>query len=786
MRPITITLEGFSAYRGRQSLTLADVEFFSLSGPTGSGKSSLIDAMIFALYGRVPRLGAKAVAPVITAGADRARVSLEFEVGGESFVVSRVADRTESGASVREARLEKADGTPMASGAGDVTRRVEDLLRLRFEDFTKTVVLPQGEFARFLYAGSKERRELLRDLLGLEVYTRMRELANERRSEAAGRAASARSQLESIEVPEETDLDQARERVGALERLHAGIGDDLKELQDRETELESRVVDIHELDDARARMSEIAPPEHLEELDDHVMTAREAARLAEEALEAKRAEARALEVRVRELPTSEAIAAARLAKDELARLDERISGLDIATARRRVAEVEAATQHSEQELSEARREADGARLRHASHAVAATLVVGEPCPVCEQEVPTVPDTEAPPELDEVDEAVNRASERLARIREQLQAERAALTEAEARASELATQRAALAGRVAEAPTLEELAESEAQLAELGEALDKARSEVEDLEVLLTRARRDHEEAAESLRSVGKALMVARERVADLEPPHSESDDPAVQWKDFLAWRDDTLEQMVAKRGRLIEARDASRAALRRMQSQLVESLTSAGVPAEKPYDVQVARELEAARNRLVRMEEAIERSVALRKQMDQASEAEAVAAALANHLKANGFERWLMAGAIRGLVAGANELLAQLSGGGYSLESDEEGSFRIIDHRNADEMREIATLSGGETFLVSLALSLSLAETLSAAGGTGLDAIILDEGFGTLDEESLDVVAAVLEELAGRGLMVGVITHVKELAARAPVRYQVTREPDGSRVEMVA
>jgi exonuclease SbcC len=119
------------------------------------------------------------------------------------------------------------------------------------------------------------------------------------------------------------------------------------------------------------------------------------------------------------------------------------------------------------------------------------------------------------------------------------------------------------------------------------------------------------------------------------------------------------------------------------------------------------------------------------------------------------------------------------------LESDDEGSFSIIDHRNADEIRDIATLSGGETFLVSLALSLSLAETLSASGGAGLDAIILDEGFGTLDEESLDVVAAVLEELAGRGLMVGVITHVKELAARAPVRFHVTREPEGSKVEVM-
>ena len=97
-----------------------------------------------------------------------------------------------------------------------------------------------------------------------------------------------------------------------------------------------------------------------------------------------------------------------------------------------------------------------------------------------------------------------------------------------------------------------------------------------------------------------------------------------------------------------------------------------------------------------------------------------------------------MVGALTDLVAGANQLLGDLSGGGYSLHSDESGDFSIVDHRNADERRSVATLSGGETFLVSLALALSLAETLSAKGGSGLDAIILDEGFGTLDEEWLD------------------------------------------------
>ena len=168
MRPLRIELEGFSAYRTPVEVDFAGADFFSLTGPTGSGKSSLIDAMIFALFGRVPRLGGNAVAPVITAGADQARVRLDFESNSQVYSVVRMAVRTASGgATVREARLEQGDRV-LASGADDVTREVEGLLKLRFEDFTRTVVLPQGDFARFLTATKAERQSLLRNLLGLD------------------------------------------------------------------------------------------------------------------------------------------------------------------------------------------------------------------------------------------------------------------------------------------------------------------------------------------------------------------------------------------------------------------------------------------------------------------------------------------------------------------------------------------------------------------------------------------------------------------------------------------
>jgi DNA repair protein SbcC/Rad50 len=113
----------------------------------------------------------------------------------------------------------------------------------------------------------------------------------------------------------------------------------------------------------------------------------------------------------------------------------------------------------------------------------------------------------------------------------------------------------------------------------------------------------------------------------------------------------------------------------------------------------------------------------------------------------------------------------------------------VVDHTNASQTRPARTLSGGETFLASLALALALADhlgaTLAATGPARLDALFLDEGFGTLDPDALDVVAAALDELGARGRMVGVVTHVRELADRLPVRFEVRKVGGSATVERV-
>ena len=184
----------------------------------------------------------------------------------------------------------------------------------------------------------------------------------------------------------------------------------------------------------------------------------------------------------------------------------------------------------------------------------------------------------------------------------------------------------------------------------------------------------------------------------------------------------------------------------------------------------------------MRHEERRAQAEKLREQV-QAHERDAqVAKALAQHLRADRFERWLLTEALDSLVDGASSILRDLSGGRYDL-SHTKGEFAVIDHADASLTRAVRTLSGGETFQASLALALALSEQLAgmSSASASLESIMLDEGFGTLDPDTMDVVAATLENLAARGdRMVGVVTHVAALADRIPVRFEVTRDGRGT------
>ncbi len=168
----------------------------------------------------------------------------------------------------------------------------------------------------------------------------------------------------------------------------------------------------------------------------------------------------------------------------------------------------------------------------------------------------------------------------------------------------------------------------------------------------------------------------------------------------------------------------------------------------------------------------------LDKQIAAYREDSQVANMLGNYLRANKFENWLCGEALSTLVKEASSTLMELSGDQYELTLDPRNDLVVIDYNDAGATRPVHTLSGGETFQASLALALALSRQVIglSAGRRELNSMFLDEGFGTLDSDTLDTVASTLERLAADSdRMVGVVTHVAELAERVPVRFIVNR-----------
>ena len=786
MKPLRIRAEGFSAYRLPVDVDLEDVDFFSLTGATGSGKSSLIDAVVFALYGRVPRLGGNAVAPAISAGADQAKVAFDFEVDGVEYTAVRFAERNKSGgASVREARLQRGESV-VADGSDNMTTEVEELLKLRFEDFTRTVVLPQGEFAQFLTATKSERQSLLRNLLGLEVFTVVRDLAKTRAAVARDRAETAQKTLDALEIPGDQALSSAETRLTTFEVLSTEIVEREKTLSTLGTKVLEAQNELDRLSDALSRLDTITAPDQLEILEGLANDARDDVTTAAEALRNVQTELTSLETQLGEMPPPSQVSSQRQIHETYGELEQRIATHDLTSLE---AEVEAAVQtfdEASSRLQEIRASLANARVSHAAHTLMSTLVVGEPCPVCQHNVTEIPEADTPSEVERLEEGEANEVAVREQARLNLDNARGHLTRVEATLSEQTGQLQRLGESVKDIPSVDVLVELQVQYQELSVLVEERRADMAVKETRVGAAQKSLDDLADAVRRVDKQLTAAQLGVADLEPPVSEADDVVVRWKELLIWRDETRTDVLALIAQATESVVVAKVAVTQSREDLIATLRDGGVAPAEPFSAQVAGELEKARQMVKEHQKTLVAVSGLQKESDESSSQADVAEALVGHLRANGFEQWLMAGALADLVAGANGLLGQLSSGGYSLDSDDAGSFSIVDHHNADEMRSVSTLSGGETFLVSLALALSLAETLAAAGGAKLDTIILDEGFGTLDSESLDTVASVLEELAGEGLMVGVITHVKELASRATTRFEVTREPTGSTVAKVS
>jgi exonuclease SbcC len=355
----------------------------------------------------------------------------------------------------------------------------------------------------------------------------------------------------------------------------------------------------------------------------------------------------------------------------------------------------------------------------------------------------------------------------------------------------------LTALLAEAPTSEDASAQLEEVKALQLQLDDVASQLTEARAEATATKDALVEAETAIATSWQHLRRERDPLAGFGAPEVAGNDLTGDWDLLLGWAAVEAQarstNIKTQQGNVTQAdarTDATAQALSdglsQFEIELVESLAPVELAEQAP--AAVASSVATAKGELKRAKERRRQSENIQAEMKQARESADVAQSLSNLMRANQFQRWLIGSALDALLRDASLILLELSGGQFELTRTEQ-DLMVIDHNDADMSRLVKTLSGGETFQASLALALALSEqvtSLSTAGASKLESIFLDEGFGTLDEATLDVVAGTLENLASSGSrMVGVITHVGALAERIPVRFEVTRDSAGSHIERI-
>lgn len=147
------------------------------------------------------------------------------------------------------------------------------------------------------------------------------------------------------------------------------------------------------------------------------------------------------------------------------------------------------------------------------------------------------------------------------------------------------------------------------------------------------------------------------------------------------------------------------------------------------------------------------------------------------------FQQWVLAQQMESVLQAANLRLRQMTRGRFTLEASKNAlELLVLDHLSG-HTRGVATLSGGESFLASLALALGLSDSFLSAGSNAvLETLFIDEGFGYLDEEGLDQAFWALEPIRKDGRIIGVVSHLAEVRQRIESRLEIRPSPSGNQV----
>lgn len=876
MKPVRLVMSAFGPYAKETALDFekfGGAGIFLITGDTGAGKTTIFDAISFALFGEAScgkeRRLPKSFRSDYAAATDETYVEYTFTHKNRLYRIRRNLEylrpkKSGSGMVQEEASAEFTDmeSGETLFGTQTVNSRIGELIGLTQDQFAQTVMIAQGEFLKILNAQTKERSELFQKLFNTSVYRqiqdRLRDMntacAEENRrldSEieiAAGRIDAdpdfpGREQLESCRknartadqlidvLTQLTEFDSARrsEILGRKEQNEARYGELIRRIE----EGRSLNADFDALDGTRAEYNKLLSRQS--EIDDAAAQLARARSAAipekEEALLTQNAAAiaksereqsdAAAELKRCEAGLPEAAAAAEAAHTALsaaetlgAQANQYESCLPtLKTLRKNEKDYRKLCGDLEKLLGRSNAaEESYLRIREVYYRsqyglLARELKENTPCPVCGSV--HHPSPAALPQESAAEAELNAADE-------DRQAAQRALEDTKSRAAELNG-----AIETARRQLREIGADENADERTFKEKIASLRARAESLRDNSERAQKHLRQLQEKQTAASAVLALTNAQLKDLRSRQAElsarflqalADNGFADEADFRASKRtpaeaERLEKEIRAFG---EARRSCADGIGRLEAKLSgkRRIDLKSLEAECGDVLRVRGEIEKCEaqnhDRLTRNADALKLIREARRKQKKKSEYWAQVSELyrtatgqcASAGQKSGritFESYVQQYYFKQVIAAANIRLNGLTEGMFTLRCKGEARNRVsqsgldldVLDRGTGQWRDVSTLSGGESFMASLALALGLSDVVQArSGGIRLDSMFIDEGFGTLDENALNHALELLNSLADGKRLIGVISHMPELRERIDQKIEIRKTPAGSTVSM--
>ena len=875
MKPVKLVLSAFGPYAAQTEIdfgVFGETGLFLIAGDTGAGKTTIFDAISFALYGEASggkeRRTSKSFRSDYALPRTETYVEFTFRHRAETWRIRRNPEYirpklTGEGTTTQTANAEMTnlDTGEMIHGLSDVNARVHELLGLTQDQFTQTVMIAQGDFLKILNASSDERKALFQKLFNTGFYEAMQKRLSEMN-------ASCKKERESLEhrvliaagrIDPEADFAEReilQQYTGdpkyadllaeILERLITHESQVMSQAQTRKEQAEKQAnqliaaieqgkavnADFTALEQAEAGLAKVLSRQS--DMDDQARQLNQARK----ALEVLPGEALLLRAREEYHQQAEAL---RQAGEALAQAQEQLPAAQahMAEAESLVPEADALLAQAKQledcipvlkerekqqkllarqiktmeELLSRSKSADAAYTAakegyYASQAglLAASLAEGMPCPVCGATSHPAPacltgDAVTKEEMEQAERAQREASRQLGDANEALAAIRAALDAAKNRLRET---------QLAEDETedgLRQRAEEKQSMAQrYRQAVENARKELNALLLQAEKSReiaRQGRERLEELAGREKALYESfREQLAAHGFENEQDYRLAKLSEKEMDKMDRELRRYSEQKTSLLDQAAQLREKLKqkeKVELSALEEQRSAAQAARKAAEQDAA----VMAGRLTLHQDALGEIREARRQMKRKEENWAVIRdlyACCSGQAGGGrakltFEAYVQQYYFKQVVAAANKRLTVLTEGMFTLRCKEEARDRVrqsgldldVLDRSTGQWRDVSTLSGGESFLASLALALGLSDVVQGqSGAIRMEAMFIDEGFGTLDENALRNSLQVLSELAGGKRLIGIISHVHDLEERIEKQIIVSKTPRGASLMVTA